>query len=382
MRPRPLPVVSLAILLLFGLFRSESEGASTTKDTDLQTPAREAALETAASLHASGLKQSKSGNSKAALQCFAEAYRVRRELLGLFNTNTYSSLEGLAFGQSPNRREQALVYLADLETATTNLFHGQDLTNRLIAVYEREHSLYGALGKKAEAEALQEKMLHLSGLSEADISRLSEASKIAAARAEVTRAEMEKWASQMKSGVLRQLSQLTKSNLGSTIPDTDKAKSEENPKRGYSEKEVGLLRDQNQAMESLLGGVLTNLQARSRGKTNAPRSESGMQNVFRGSLGDVALQNSNLFQKMVSRTNAHASARSIESWFHREWDSWNRAFERGTPLNRLVGQKQYSDPLLKISGSGEETGRVMGLVALNLKGLLLDREFRLQAAPC
>ena len=156
-------------------------------------------------------------------------------------------------------------------------------------------------------------------------------------------------------------------------------------KQGYSDEEIKIMLDPSRGMNGMMDAIAARLKGRAltnvlEGKP-APKSEVEMQNLFRQSVADVATNNPKLFERILTNRNDKVqTAAEMEKWFEREWDSWNDAFEKGTPFNRLMGEKQNADPLAKIPGGAEQSGSTMALVAVNLKGLIVDRELRLQSA--
>jgi len=71
---------------------------------------------------------------------------------------------------------------------------------------------------------------------------------------------------------------------------------------------------------------------------------------------------------------------TAEEWFQSEWENSNREFESGTTFARLLENKQRRGSLQVVPRRAATNAAVMCQVALNLKGLFLDRELRLQKA--
>lgn len=93
----------------------------------------------------------------------------------------------------------------------------------------------------------------------------------------------------------------------------------------------------------------------------------------RNPAAEAVLTGLGLFESVSADTTA-------EEWFQAEWENANREFDSGKTFSQLLETKQRRGSLQVVPRRAATDAAVMCQIALNLKGLVLDRELRLQQA--
>ncbi len=115
--------------------------------------------------------------------------------------------------------------------------------------------------------------------------------------------------------------------------------------------------------------------------TNRPRPGVDEENLRRRVRAVLATRNPADYKAVVNQHFYGKKRQAVdEIWFREELEADHGEFERGVPLIALLVHKATYGTTTDLPAETEAFPRLTALVALNLKGLFLEREFRLQTA--
>ncbi len=378
-----------------------------------QDGSKEGRLALAASLHNRGYQLLNGHSETEAAASLAEAYQIRREILGPYHADTYQTLQHLARQgwkrgcssiSTTQERTNALVRLYELRTATTNVFQGKKAQELMMDLQGGIVSLLDWLGQKEEKKLAQADWYRIEGLSEEQIAERIEGEAQGAAMAQEFAKFTDPMIAYAKSNYLAMARRESRpvmpapasADVSTALMQRARLQLEE---VGYSQEQRQILERlhreqiawQSKYAESIARGTMTASDWATRptlmslGITNtiAPTNlQRGMhmQNVQRRGDARLAVSDPTSYKTLGERfLNGVQQTGNVE-WVERRWKDCNQRFESGDGLGKLLRNKRDHGELTDVPADAELKPEVMALMALNFKGLLLERELRLQRA--
>ncbi len=351
-------------------------------------------VETANTLHAKGVALSSGGNDYQAAILFDQAYTIRSNLLGRFNLKTVETLEQLANAiMAIHDDKRALSLYSELDSAIPTAYAGDvarekgaEVADTLAAIYERQ-------GKPAEGREQRKKAARLNGVAESEFDAV-----------EKLGAELQKkfldlpvstgpdpFAGRILQEAAKQLTEnptLQTLAAGGNLVSRAKLKA-----GGYSEEEIlqiekSMQAHKNSVIEKLKRGEAptpAELVPPSLPPPKNPAKPTQRQNLVQRQNGRRKLQQQIDAQdpallKQLQELSYFGSDLTPDQWFEERWAEDNELFESGQPISAILSARKWNGRFALLPAPAEKSTATMAKVVLNLKGLLTDRELRLQKA--
>jgi CHAT domain-containing protein len=384
--------IGITVLLVTGCDRHEPDtkqpAATAPADSGVQpvaripitapgrsTPPTDPRLREADELQRKGRQWLLQVNFDAAEPCFAGAYRIRSEVLGPLHTNTISSLYGLAkaragFHFSGGDWEKALKTVKDLESAVGKAYPGR-VRIELIEAYGMESYVYAQLENESAANAAGAKQDKLKA--EAELAGGAEGESMPDQSDDPAWGEkkqnVDNLARQMAAGKMDGLT--PKEQAGFALVEALQAGLKTNMKTGLDGRNH-LLEVMKQFAEKNpeAAGELTRRPAR---KDLAAGAEAAVEtDNTKPITGDEFLRG--------LWPSEDALRHQPEAWLAREWERWKTMMEGGLPHEMQMALRNSAGVMVTVPAEMEADPAVMAQTVLQLKGLLLEYEARLQSA--
>jgi CHAT domain-containing protein len=350
---------------------------------------RAAKLSTAISLQEDGARRLANRDSRGAITCFQEAYQIRSNLLGRFQRDTYFSLEGFVTASIQELKHQELgPTLIELLTIGTNVLSKTEDRETLIKLLGNVSAQFDRLGMTAESTSARYQMLRLVGVGDGkahnfansfpEIEKaVAEAEKRAGPQLEALRNRIENLSKGVKplgddfhANAMHQF-YATLESLAETLKS----------KNGVTDKDLAEIAKFAKTPEFALLQLRTNQNSRDvLSGRSLSRSRVSQENLVHEAIADLAKMDSNAFRILGEQVEGRKPMELPEKWATEEWERENSRFETGDSFTKVMGQKQSQSPFSMLPPEVAKNEETMAFLVMNVKGLLLDREFRLQKA--
>lgn len=321
---------------------------------ELTPEERAAELVKASELHAAGEELLTSSKTNAALVKFIEAYTIRRDVLGRYDSNTWGSLKRVVIISWQWERPTATIRWAnELLDVTTNNLGG--INNRATySLYDGLVALYEYAGMPAKAAKVQEAR--------------------SVVGYELLRQEHQK--GNLEGSILDQRAEDDLAGrIQNIISQVDKLSHQE------AVKSLNDTISNDPTMKLLLEYAASGSNVAKRfskvGDLTTERQSAAMAAEVRKDFETRFSKN----VKSAEKLNLFGGPNlTPAAWFRKEWEEANSSFESGQGFASLLEEKTKRGPFQVVPTNVEEDTETMVNVVLNLKGLVLSRELQLQRA--
>lgn len=338
-------------------------------------------LKTASALHAKGDQEVQRGEHGTALEHFRQAYDIRQKILGPHHRDTYQSLWSMVSVYAKNRQfKEALPFAQQMERSAPKIFVEKSDRGELAKLYGALIVIYQSCGMEEDKSRVGG---HLGAMMRMPVGKeLRAYFDVPDVRQSDTKTnnpipeDLQGKAKEMQAIWAAQ--QRDQDAMIIQMRDDMTALLKE--KYGYSDDQI---RDfaasgihQNPELLFLL--AFTTNKTASGPSRALPKPGVEQENIVRAMAAELSARG-RMSGQMLTRAMKDRS-RSLEAKFQSDWEEWNQEFEKGDSFNEALGKKRRKNPFTFLPSDAEENPAAMSLFVLNLKGLLLDRELRLQSA--